>query len=126
MEKKLTKREKFEMVKGILEKNNRNDLVEFINHEIELVNRKRTSSGKLTPKQEENEKIKDLIVSILERENCGMTVTQLMKTDELSEHSMNKLTALVTQLKNEHRVFRYIEKRVTYFRIPRENDVFED
>ena len=114
------------MVKGILEKNNRNDLVEFINHEIELVNRKRTSSGKLTPKQEENEKIKDLIVSILERENCGMTVTQLMKTDELSEHSMNKLTALVTQLKNEHRVFRYIEKRVTYFRIPRENDVFED
>ena len=125
-EKKLTKREKFAMVREILEKADRVDLVEFVDHEVELLNRKTTSSGKLTPKQEENEKIKNVIVEVLAKNGDGMTVTQLMKTDELSDHSMNKLTALVTQLKKEHRIFRFVEKRVTYFRIPTEEDVFED
>ena len=120
-EKKLTKREKFAMVREILEQADRTDLVEFVDHEVELLNRKTTSSGKLTPKQEENEKIKNVIVEVLAQNGDGMTVTQLMKTNELCEFSMNKLTALVTQLKNENRVERYVEKRVTYFRVPKED-----
>lgn len=124
-EKKLTKREKFAMVREILEKADRVDLVEFVDHEVELLNRKSTSSGKLTPKQEENEKIKNVIVEVLAKNGDGMTVTQLMKTDELGAFSMNKLTALVTQLKNENRVIRYLEKRTTYFKVMSEEDVAE-
>ena len=124
-EKKLTKREKFAMVREILEKADRVDLVEFVDHEVELLNRKTTSSGKLTPKQEENEKIKNVIVEVLAKNGNGMTVTQLMKTEELGAFSMNKLTALVTQLKNENRVIRYLEKRTTYFKVVLEEDVAE-
>lgn len=126
-EKKLTKREKFEMILAIEEVANNELLANTIKHEIELLDKKRTSSStKLTAKQTENEEIKNVIVSILEKSGSAMTVTQLMKTEELCDHSMNKLTALVTQLKKEHRIFRFVEKRVTYFRIPTEEDVFED
>lgn len=124
-EKKLTKREKFAMVREILEQADRVDLVEFVDHEVELLNRKTTSSGKLTPKQEENEKIKNVIVEVLAQNGDGMTVTQLMKTEELGAFSMNKLTSLVTQLKNENRVIRYLEKRTTYFKVMLEEDVAE-
>lgn len=127
MEKKLTKREKFEMILALPEIAENELFASTIKHEIELLDNKRTSgSTKLTAKQKENEEIKNVIVSVLEKNGNPMTVTQLMKTDELSDHSMNKLTALVTQLKKEHRIFRFVEKRVTYFRIPTEDDVFED
>ena len=124
-EKKLTKREKFAMVREILEQANKTDLVEFVDHEVELLNRKNSSSGKLTPKQKENEKIKNVIVKVLLKNGGGMTVTQLMKTEELSDYSTNKLTALVTQLKNENRVIRYVEKKVKYFKAVLEAKVAE-
>lgn len=118
-EKKLTKREKFAMVREILEQANKTDLVEFVDHEVELLNRKNTSNGKLTPKQAENEKIKDMIIEVLAKNGDGMTATQLTKTDELDGNSINKMTALLTQLRNEQRVERYLSKRVAYFRIPK-------
>ena len=114
----MTKREKFAMVREILEQANKTDLVEFVDHEVELLNHKNSSNGKLTPKQKENEKIKDMIVEVLAKNGDGMTATQLTKTDELDGNSINKMTALLTQLRNEHRVERYISKRVAYFRIP--------
>ena len=126
-EKKLTKREKFEMILALPEIAKNELFASTIKHEIELLDNKKTSgSTKLTAKQKENEEIKDVIVAVLEKNGTPMTVTQLMKTEELCEYSMNKLTALVTKLRKEHRIFRYVEKRVTYFRIPREDDVFED
>ena len=118
-EKKITKRENFGAIVEILMANGREDLAKVMEHEIELLNRKRSGSGKLTPTQIENEKIKDRVLEIIAKNGGGMTITQIMNTDGMGEYSMNKLTSLVArQLKEENRVIRYEEKGVAYFRLP--------
>ena len=115
-EKKITKRENFGAIVEILRAGGHEDYAKVMEHEIELLNRKRTSNGNLTPKQKENEEIKNKIVEVVTANGGGMTVTQIMQTLEV--YSMNKLTSLVTQLRRENRLIRYAEKRTMYFRLP--------
>lgn len=77
------------------------EMVEFLNHEIELLNRKRSSkSSKLTAKQMENEAIKERIMEILSHTLEGLTATDIM--NELKVVSIiasnQKVNALVKQL----------------------------
>ena len=61
-EKKLTKREKFEMIAKIEAVASNPILAEFVEHELELLAKKNaSSSGTLNANQKENEKIKELI-----------------------------------------------------------------
>lgn len=115
-EKKITKKENFGAIVEILRAGGYEDYAKVMEHEIELLNRKRGGNGNLTPKQKENEEIKDKIVEVVTANGGGMTVTQIMQTLEV--YSMNKLTSLVTQLRRENRLIRYAEKRVMYFRLP--------
>ena len=115
-EKKITKRENFGAIVEILRAGGHEDYAKVMEHEIELLNRKRGGNGNLTPKQKENEEIKNKIVEVVSAYGSGMTVTQIMQTLEV--YSMNKLTSLVTQLRKENRLIRYAEKRVMYFRLP--------
>ena len=117
-EKKITKRENFGAIVEILRANDREDLAKVMEHEIELLNRKRTSNGNLTPKQKENEGIKEKIMEIVTANGIAMTVTQMMGTEELSDYTMNKLVSLVSQLRRENRLIRYYEKSIAYFRLP--------
>lgn len=118
-EKKITKKENFGAIVEILLANGREDLAKVMEHEIELLNRKRSGNGKLTPAQEENERIKDKIVEIVSANGGGMTVTQIMQTDGMGGYTMNKMINLVArQLKSENRLIRYEEKGVAYFRLP--------
>ena len=119
-EKKITKRERFADLLTIPEVAENEERVAFIKHEMELLDRKRSGNGKLTPAQQENEKIKDKIVEIVSANGGGMTVTQIMQTDGMGEYSMNKMINLVArQLKSENRLIRYEEKGVAYFRLPK-------
>lgn len=113
--KKVTKREYYGMILGMAEVQERQDLVDFINHEIELLDKKATSK-KPTKIQVENENIKGLIIEGLENLGKPVTISELQESDEnLANLSNQKISALLTQLIKDNKVVRVEDKRKAYF-----------
>lgn len=112
--KKLTKKDYFKEIIEIATECGRNDIVDFANHEIELLTKKNTSKG-LTKNQKENEDIKKVIISVMEDMARPVTIGELAKTEELNAYSANKISALVKQLKDSEVVTRTEDKKVAYF-----------
>lgn len=128
--KKMTKREKFtallnllndygsdtEVVEGLTIEG----LSEFINHEIELLDKKNAVKGekKPTAKQAENATIGQNVLDYLTATGKGLTVSQIIKAvPGLPEDmSLPRMTHIVTALVNADNVERYVEKRVAYFK----------
>ena len=121
---KVTKRERFEQIKALVKDNE--ELVAFIDHEIELLNKKNSRSGKPTKTQLENEKIKKTILDILQATGKPMTVTQLLTNDELDGLSNQRVSALLTQLRKADKVERIVEKKVAFYFIKEENEEVEE
>ncbi len=112
--KKLTKREKFAMVMEYVTDNKM--LTEFLQNEINLLTKKASSSTK-SKTQVENEGIKDVILNALIEIGESITITDLQKTnEELGKLSNQKISALMTQLKNEGKVERIQDKKKSYFK----------
>lgn len=117
--KKMTKRDYFNQLLAIAEVKANAELEKFINHELELLAKKNaSSSGKLTPTQEINEKIKESIMECLMAEpNRMFTITEMLKEFECcADLSNQRLSALVRQLKDDGKVERIEEKRKAYFK----------
>lgn len=127
--KKTTKKENFGKIIEILEEVGREDLVEVMQHEIELIDKK-ASSGKLTKTQTENEDIKTLILKELTRIGRAVTITELLKesteVNKATAGSNQKVSALMTQLKNAHEVVREVNGKKATFRLATEEDTFEE
>ena len=116
MEKKLTKREKFEMIGKIAEVASNPILAEFIEHELELLARKNSAEKKPTAVQVANEHIKSVIYNTLAENGGKMTISEMQKANaELAELSNQRISALVRQLATEEKVERIEEKRKAYF-----------
>lgn len=117
MNKKMTKREKFEMLKAIPEVSANEMLMEFIDHELELLAKKNASEKKPTAQQVANEGIKEAIYDFLAE--CGeqMTVTDIQKgCPECAEMSNQRVSALLRQMKEDGKVERIEDKRKAYFK----------
>lgn len=115
MEKKITKKERFMELKEIV--NERTDLVEFLDHEIELLNKKANTK---TPSktQVENESIKDVIVRTLASLAKPATITEIQENDStLTALSNQKISALLSQLVKDNKVVRTVDKKKAYFSI---------
>ena len=118
MANKLTKKDRFNQLLAIEEVKNNEGLVEFINHEIELLDKK-ASNKKATKNQEENVGIKAEILNTLSE--VGVTVTELMaKSEVLGQYQNQKITALLKQLKDEGKVVKTYDKKKAYFALPSE------
>jgi len=92
------------------------DVFEKLN-KIKASFEKKATSKKPTANQEKNEEIKEKILEVLANAETGLTVSEILKTDEaFAEYSLPKITALVTQLKDANKVERYTEKKKAYFR----------
>lgn len=112
--KKLTKKEKFAMVKEYIQDNEM--LMEFIDNEINLLNKKASSSAK-TQTQKDNEGIKENIILALKKIDTPVTITELQKADSnMAQYSNQKLSALITQLVNDGRIVKAIDKKKSYFK----------
>ena len=120
MSNKITKRESFKMIIEVLENNDRADLVEVMNHEIELLDKKK-ASGKMTKTQTENVGIKEIILQALATANEPMTITDLLKNNielyDATAGSNQKVSALMTQLKKENKVVRTTNGKKALFSI---------
>ena len=118
---KMTKKEKFAMVIAIVnevETENREMLLDFLNHEVELLGKK-SGSSKLTKVQKENITLKnELYVAMLEFDR-PITIAEFKEesNSELAFLSTSKLSALLNQMKDEPnpRIKRVEEKKRAYF-----------
>ena len=129
---KLTKKEKFAMVIAVVnatETENKEMLLDFLNHEVELLGKK-SGSSKLTKAQKENITLKnELYVAMLEFDR-PVTIAEFKEesNSELAFLSTSKLSALLNQMKDEPnpRIARVEEKKRAYFSaIPEETEVEE-
>lgn len=117
-EKKITKREKFEMLKNIAEVQANPILSEFIEREIELLAKKNSAEKKPTEKQTENAGIKEVIIEVLTDEENGLTISAMQKKcADLAEYSNQKISALVRQMILDGIVTKTEEKGKAYFRL---------
>ena len=126
---KVTKRERFSQLMEIVKASNVEnsaELVAFIEHEVELLTKKNSRSGKPTKTQVENETIKAQIISVLERVGKPMTVTQLLAESEFTGLSNQKVSALLTQLRKSGEVVRTIEKKVAFYSLADEVENTEE
>jgi predicted transcriptional regulator len=118
-DKKLTKREKFEMIAKIKEVADTPLLADFVAHELDLLAKKNASGvGKQTATQKANEELKSAILDEMAKEpNRLYSISEMIKVFPCcNELSLPKVTALVTQLYKANVVERVEEKRKAYFR----------
>lgn len=117
-EKKITKRERYTELLGLSDVMARPELVEFIEHELELLARKNTTATgekKMSSVQKANEELKASIYAEME-ENRVYTVTEMTKVLACCEGlSTSKVSAMVTQMKGAGLVAKTVEKRKTYY-----------
>ena len=116
--KKITKRDNFNKLLTIKEETEDTQLVEFINHELELLDRKSAShSTAKTANQKANEEIKTKIVDALVQLGKS-TISELQAgSEEMAEYSNQKLSALLKQLVDSKQVVRTMEKKKAYFEV---------
>jgi hypothetical protein len=122
-EKKITKREKFEMLLPLVEGNEM--LTEFVNHEIELLaNKASKGSSKANEEQEAFfEVIRDILAECVDAK--GMQCSAIAKDGralgfewkDKKETSPQRVSAMLTKLVAKGDVVKSTDKKVTYFRL---------
>ena len=112
--KKITKRDRFNALLSLSEIQADADLVAFIEHEIELLDKKNSSEKKPTAQQTANESIKAAIVAGM-TPNRLYTVSEIQKEiPECAELSNQRISALLRQMIGKE-IVRTEDKRKAYF-----------
>ena len=115
--KKMTKKDYFEILKGAYPKDahNYDEVIGFIDHELELLAKKNSAEKKPTATQVANTGIKREILKGMES-GKKYTITDLMKSiPAIADLSNQRVSALVRQLIEDGSVVRTEEKRKAYF-----------
>lgn len=107
----MTKRESYNAIRTIVADNA--ELVAFIDHELELLDKKNSAPRKPTAKQMDNANFKEMILAYLTSE--PKTISEIM-TDVFNDELTNqRVSALVTSLKADGKVVRVVEGRKAKF-----------
>lgn len=133
---KMTKKDFFKLLASIVEKteitenfdkDKKIETLDFIRHEIELLNRKSSKPGKKKSAHiKENEELMELIEIALELFGKPVTVTTMIKENsEMNKLSSQKLSALLKKMIEAGKVVRTVEKRVPYFSLLKEEETEE-
>ena len=114
---KPTKRDRFNALLAIPAVAEDAELVEFINHEIELLDKKNTAERKPTAKQVENAGFKADILAWMEPDTKYLSadVAKGVPSIIAAGISPNRVTAMLTQLVNDGAVIRTEDKRKSYY-----------
>ena len=112
--KKMTKKDYFEQIKA--KYNLTADEVAFIDHEIELLEKKNSADKKPTAQQVANKSTQEAILANM-AEGQMYTITDLIKTvPECADMTNQRVSALVRQLVTDGAVVRIEDKRKAYFK----------
>ena len=119
---KVTKRDMLKRVIEVATKLERQDIIEFANNEIELLDRK-NANRKPTKTQLENEKLKETILTELERVLTEKSVNNICAKDlfeaseelQKNDNSVARITQLLLQLQKEELVGSIQIKRKNHY-----------
>lgn len=121
MNKKMTKKEMFAMVIGVVENaevENREEMVAFLNHEIELLEKKSSKTG-ATKTQKENLVLMEQLKEAFKEMEKPVTISefQALSTHEVATLSNQKLSALLKKLTEGENapMVKTVEKKKSYF-----------
>lgn len=117
----MTKSELFKNAIAVIETTsveNKAELIEGLNHEVELLARKASTPRKPTKTQLENVELKEAIFGYLTEEGEPRTIKSITESlDMLDGLSNQRVTHLLTALRNEGKVKRTVIKKVPYYEI---------
>lgn len=113
----MTKREMFVAIANVAEVAANEEMIAFINHEIELLDNRKTSKKGLTKTQKENEGVKAVIADVLADTGEKMTVTELINDDRLNGYTNQKISALLRQMVEAGKVVKTIEGKKAFFEV---------
>ena len=115
--KKSTKKEMFGEARELAVANGREDLVAFIDHEIELLNKK-ASTSKESQTQKENLIIMDRLYNELANMDRAVTISEFQANSEYASTLSNqKISALFKKMKEAGKIVKTTEKKKSYFSI---------
>lgn len=119
MTKKMTKKEMFAMVAKVVENSevaNKEEMLGFLNHEVELLEKKNSKTGQ-TKTQKENEVLMVQLLEALAEFDKPITVSEFMKesSHEVATLSNQKLSALLKKLVDSKKVIKTVEKKKSFF-----------
>lgn len=116
-EKKITKRDMFAELKVMAETAGRDDLVEFINHEVELLAKK--SSKRANPESEEMYKE---VITVLGTFDRPVTVSEMLASGmlDIAKYSNQRIAALLKKGIENDEVVKVIDKKKSLFSIKSE------
>ena len=116
----MTKKEMFvEIRKAVIDNA---EMVAFIDHEIELLNKKSGSSRKPTKTQLENDSYKADILKTLAEVDAPVSIKELMNIcPTIAELTNQRVTHMLTDLRKEGKVARTYVKKVAYFALGSED-----
>lgn len=115
-DKKLTKKDKFYMLRELVEDNEM--LCEFIDHEIELLDKKATKPNKA---DKEKDALTDRLYDVLVEINEPTTIGDLIAKGKVEFFEVNglvssqKVSAYLKKLVDCGKVSKYIDKKKAYF-----------
>ena len=124
-EKRITKREYFEMLAEVVAKaelsvEKAEELQAFISREVELLNKK-SSGSKETKTQKENKALAEVVIAELGKMSKPMAISELIKASEvLGAYSTQKLTPIMKTLEKEGRVIVTVEKKRNFYTVATE------
>ena len=114
--KKMTKKDYFNALLGMNEVKANKEMVEFINHELELLAKKNSAEKKPTAQQVANEGIKQAIVNGMEPDRL-YTITEIIKEiPECADLTNQRVSAIIRGMIGDT-IERVEEKRKAYFRL---------
>lgn len=112
----MTKREYFAQIRNIVADNE--ELVAFIDHEVELLDKKSSSPRKPSARQVENVALKQDVLATLARLGEPVTIGQIVaETPSLEGLSNQRVTHLLTDLRKDGEVERTYVKKVAHFAV---------
>jgi hypothetical protein len=114
---KLTKAQKFAMLKAIPAVAENAMLVDFIDHEVELLTKKNSADKKPTAQQVENQVIAQAIVSVLQADPARLfTITEIIKSVPACAELTNQRVSAIVRGMIGTKVERVEDKRKAFFR----------
>lgn len=112
----MTKREMYNEILTVVADND--EMVEFINHEIELLNRKSSAVRKPTKNQLENEGFKADIIDYLKDADAPKTIKELQTAiPSLADLTNQRITHLLTDLVNAETLTKNYVKKTPYYSV---------
>lgn len=112
----MTKREMFMAIKEVVKDNA--EMVNFLNHELELLDRKNSTPKKPTATQVENSNYKELIVNYLSTQSEGQCIKDIQSNiSELTELTNQRITHLLTDLVKTATLKKEYVKKTPYYSI---------